>query len=72
MTWKAANILEGVYSRKSNLINFSIADRQKIQFWLKLNVTVRPTAAVGVLDNISRKQAFTKDYTRDKRSPFCP
>lgn len=42
MIWKAANILEGVYSRKTDLINFSIADRQKINFLKKVNVTVRP------------------------------
>jgi hypothetical protein len=47
MAWKAANILEGVYSRKSNLINFSIADRQKILFWLKMNVAVRPKAEIN-------------------------
>ena len=48
MAWEAANILEGVFSRISNLINFLIADRQKVLFWLKLNVTVRPTAAYKV------------------------
>lgn len=42
MAWKAANILEGAYRQKANLINFSIADRQKILFWLKMNVTIRP------------------------------
>lgn len=49
MAWKAANILEGAYRQKANLINFSIADREKIEVWLKMNVTIRPTAACGAI-----------------------